>query len=85
MIVASISIALKKFNFIQQWQVVQKGRNKYVVKLNLCNRKEAKENLIREELISLLGSNADIMVEYVDEIPVLASGKRKTVVCESID
>lgn len=82
---ASISIALKKFNYIQQWQVVQKGRNKYVVKLNLCNRKEAKENLIREELISLLGSNADIMVEYVDEIPVLASGKRKTVVCESID
>ena len=34
------------------------------------------------EIKSVLGNDAVVRVEYVDDIPVLASGKRKPVICE---
>ena len=43
------------------------------------------ENSIDEtldEIRGVLGSDSEITAEYVNDIPVLASGKRKPVVCE---
>ena len=35
-----------------------------------------------QEIKNILGDDAEITVELVDEIPILASGKRKPVICE---
>lgn len=69
---------------IKQWQFVQKELKKY--ELILCANKEYfvdKNNLVNS-LKKLLGQDADIAVNVVDEIPVLSSGKRKVVIQEYI-
>lgn len=71
---------LKNLPGIIQWQFIQKNEKEYVVKLNV-NEKLNLENTI-SEIKSVVGEDANICVEYVDDIPVLASGKRKPVICE---
>ena len=34
------------------------------------------------EIRKIVGQDADVQIEYVEDIPVLASGKRKMVICE---
>lgn len=64
---------------IDQYQLIQENKNKYTFKINapLCFEKEDK---LVAEFKSYLGGNADFKVEYVNEIPLLDSGKRKKVV-----
>ena len=65
--------------FIKQFQFVQEDKINY--KLRLCvNDKFAHEQVIIEKLKNILGEKARISVEYVEEIPVLNSGKRKYVI-----
>lgn len=64
---------------VAQWQFIQEGGGEYRLKIVVRN-----DDLPQEEVVGLLreklGDNADIKIEFVDEIPVLASGKRKPVV-----
>ncbi len=71
---------LKNIPGIIQWQLIQNEERKYTVMLNM--REESSINETISEIRSVLGSDADISVEYVNDIPVLASGKRKPVVCK---
>jgi len=71
---------LKNLPGIVQWQFVQKGEKEYIVRLNTESKKTV-DNTI-EEIRTILGEDAIILVERVSDIPVLASGKRKPVVCE---
>ena len=71
---------LKNLPGIIQWQFIQTGEKEYTVKLNLENKCDV-ENTV-EEIKIVLGNDAIIKVEYVNDIPVLASGKRKPVICE---
>lgn len=71
---------LKNIEGILQWQFIQRGEKEYVLKLNTKNLSD--KTKIIEEVKGILGEAAYIVVEEVDEIPVLASGKRKCVVCE---
>jgi phenylacetate-CoA ligase len=71
---------LKNFTTIRQWQFIQKGRSDYTIKLDVTNDSEIKS--IVEELKNIFGTDANINVERVDDIPVLTSGKRKPVMCE---
>lgn len=68
---------------ISQWQFIQKDQAYYQLKLSI---KEGKEFIAKEEVLSMLkdimGNNSNIEVVYVDDIPVLNSGKRKSVVNE---
>lgn len=71
---------LKNLPGIIQWQFVQKNEKDYVVRLNIDKNNDIKNTM--DEISEILGKDAKIKVEYVDDIPVLASGKRKPVVCE---
>lgn len=71
---------LKNLPGIIQWQFIQKGEKDYLIKLNVDKRVSV-ENTVKE-IKAVLGDDANVNVEYVNDIPVLASGKRKSVVCE---
>ncbi len=67
---------------IRQWQFIQNEAKRYTLKLNLAAGapKVANEGSLRSELKALLGEDAQIDIEYVDNVPVLNSGKRRMVV-----
>lgn len=71
---------LKNLPGIVQWQFIQKGKQEYLVRLNLTENGSVKNAV--QEIKAVLGEDAEVCVEYVDDIPVLASGKRKSVICE---
>lgn len=74
---------LKNYDTISQWQFVQEDQTQYAVKL-ILNGIRGEQNEIENEILSelrgLLGVNSDIHFRYVNELPVLNSGKRKSVV-----
>lgn len=70
-----------EYKEIDQYQLIQKLANSYVMKITAKNGFNRESRLI-EEFKSLLGQDADFRIEYVDEIPLLNSGKRKKVVNE---
>lgn len=69
------------FPEIMQFQLIQKNKGQYTIKLNVKNTFK-RENDVLTALQSVLGSTAQIEIEKVDEIPVLASGKRRYIVNE---
>jgi len=77
----SISTAMWKFKNVLQYQFAQIGNNKYEMRLNVVDSFVA-ENELLHELKSIVGQNANISIKYYDEIPVLASGKRRYIVNE---
>lgn len=66
---------------IEQYQFVQKDRNKYIFRISMDGRFE-RESQLKAEFLEYLGQDADFSIEYVKEIPLLDSGKRKKVVNE---
>lgn len=77
-----INTPMHEFQDISQYQFIQNGEKNYKMLINL--RKEIsefkREGYMLTMLKSFLGDDASIEVEYVEEIPVLKSGKRKQVV-----
>lgn len=65
---------------VSQYQFIQNDANEYVIRLNASSNEVNLEDIL-ERLRKPLGSDANIAVEFVDEIPVLSSNKRKQVVC----
>lgn len=76
---ARISVTMWGAAGVRQWQFIQEGRALYVLKLN--GDRSADYRAYTEKLKDLLGSDAEIKVEFVDEIPVTASNKRRAVIC----
>jgi len=66
------------YHLIKQYQFIQVGQKEYVIKLNLYGAFDYKKELVKR-FKYLLGDDAEINIEFVDEIPVLSSGKRKKV------
>lgn len=64
---------------INQYQFIQVSQTSYMFKININTKFEREEELIKQ-FKEYLGSDAEIYVEYVNEIPLLSSGKRKKVV-----
>lgn len=77
-----INTPMHEFQDISQYQFIQNREKDYKMLLNLRFglTEFSKEHDMLAMLKSFLGSDANIEVEYVDEIPVLKSGKRKQVV-----
>ncbi len=68
---------------ISQFQFIQKGEKEYLLRLNL--RDESLKNQTNRfvgYIKDVVGQDANCLVEYVSEIPVLSSGKRKVVINE---
>ena len=64
---------------IEQYQLIQIESGKYVFKICI-NEYFSKEEKLINQFKEYLGKDADFQVEYVKEIPLLSSGKRKKVV-----
>jgi len=73
----AISIQMWGMQDVRQWKFVQRGAQDYCFYLN--GGREADAEALRARFSPLFGAN--IAVEFVDEIPVLASGKRKYIEC----
>lgn len=66
-------------SLVKQFQFIQEGKTRY--RLRLCvNETFSQEEFVVEQLKKVLGDDAQIEVEYLEEIPVLNSGKRKYIV-----
>lgn len=59
-----------------QYQIIQEDKSKYRIRLNFENKINSDIDIINY-LKGIFGQDAEITIEYVDEIPVLASGKRQ--------
>jgi len=77
----SVLVAMKGFHEVQQFQLAQCSRRRYVMRVS--PRAASAPPALRETLLSILGADADLLFEYVDSIPALPSGKRPTIVNES--
>ncbi len=67
-----------KYTEIQQYQFIQLSATAYLFKINSVNDFKRETELI-EEFKAYFGHDAVIKVEYVTDVPLLASGKRKKV------
>ncbi len=77
----NLILLVNNYHELKQCQLIQKSAKIYHLKLN-----SAKEFLrleqFKTDLKQYLGEEATITSEYVDEIPLLASGKRRVMVNE---
>ncbi len=78
MINPTIVLELKYYPEIRQFQLIQSGQRSYTLRLTVDGPFSMKEELIRK-FRRYFGEDAIITIEETDEIPVLASGKRKLV------
>ena len=74
----SFARVLKNIDGIRQWQFVQNSAKHYLLKLNTDHSVD--EDKCRTEIMQIMGRDSELTIEYVQEIPVLKSGKRKAVI-----
>lgn len=72
----SITNSMWGIEYIKQWQFLQTDFGMYTIKVNSDDGEVNEKHLIAI-LKNILGISSQIAIEYVEEIPVLASGKRK--------
>jgi phenylacetate-CoA ligase len=75
----TISSNFWSFPEIKQFQFIQESNTHYTLKINV-EGVFVRQNEMKALLQKLLGDKAVINIETVEEIPVLASGKRKYIV-----
>lgn len=68
-----------KYNELNQYKFTQVSKKEYEFELNSVKNFDREDELILE-FKNYLGQDAEISVNYVNEIPLLSSGKRKKVV-----
>lgn len=67
-----------KYPEIDQYQLIQETSNQYTFKIATSGSFN-KEKELKKEFLQYLGKDANFIVKYVNEIPLLNSGKRKKV------
>lgn len=68
------------YQFIRQYQFIQQGQKTYEVRLNSVGNSFEFENDLISKIKHHFGEDAVVKIVYVDEIPALASGKRRKVI-----
>lgn len=68
-----------KYPDVIQFQFIQMGAKEYTMKMNMGEKTFMKEMNLINDLKVYFGEDAVISIEYVHEIPLLASGKRKKI------
>ena len=67
-----------KYVEVEQYQFVQENTKSYCFIISMPGKFE-REAELKREFVQFLGDDAEFRIEYVDEIPLLNSGKRKKV------
>ena len=71
---------MSSYKEVRQFQFIQESKDRYIVKIN----SDDSHNIEREIIVKLkeiLGKDAKIIVQHVDGIPLLKSGKFRHTVC----
>lgn len=71
---------LKNYDNISLWQFVQVGEKDYILKLKITKGNLSQYKELVDNFMEILGEDANLNIEEVDEIPILSSGKRKPVI-----
>lgn len=77
----NLMLLINNYHELNQCQLVQKSQNEYLFKINVDDKFYNEQKFI-EKFREYLGNDAIIRIQYVDEIPLLASGKRRVMVNE---
>ncbi|AXT49814.1 CoF synthetase [Aquimarina sp. BL5] len=80
-ITVNLVLLVNNYPELKQCQLIQKASGTYHFKLN-SEQEFLREQEFINEFKTYLGEDASISIEYVDEIPLLASGKRRVMVNE---
>lgn len=64
---------------LHQWQFIQEAEKDYVLKLNV--KRDFDVSVILDKLKNVIGEDARIQIEYVNDIPITSSNKRRAVIC----
>ncbi len=75
-----ITNTMWKYVEILQFQFIQEAKKKYIMILNKGNVPFHEEADLIKDIKSFLGDDAEITIRYVEEIPLLQSGKRKKII-----
>ncbi len=76
-----VTVNMWKYSELKQYQFAQIGQKEYEFRLNPWEGFSREEELL-SEFKGYFGKDAQISLKYVNEIPLLSSGKRKLVVNE---
>lgn len=80
---AKISTSMWGVEGLRQWQFIQNSEDTYTVRLN--GSEKLNPQIVVNKLQKILGKNAKIRVQLEDDIPVLASNKRRAIINECIN
>ena len=74
-----------QFRGIEQFQFVQEDGDEYIIKLKVSKKLDSQdEQALLDQYQEYFGDDANISIVYVDDIPLLPSGKRKLVLNNAI-
>ena len=76
----TLAAIIKHYSEVELWQFIQKDNSRYELKLKLSRDIDLSDFTM--QLKNVFGSNSQIDILIVEDIPVLASGKRKPIVNE---
>lgn len=76
----SFNRILKNFDSIKQWQFAQTSESTY--ELRVVASSDFSQSSCEKEIEAFLGQDAQLQFVYQESIPVLKSGKHRSVVCE---
>ena len=79
----AITNTMWRYSEIKQFQFVQKSVGRYALVLN-AEKQSVNETELIEELKRFFGNDSDFVIEYCNDIPVMASGKRRYIVNENL-
>lgn len=84
LITSYITYRMSKYDKIKQFQFIQEERTTYIIKLNVFDDFNQQDYIVNDFKADL-GQDANIRVVYVNDIPLLNSGKRKLVINKILD
>src|SRR5690606_28901965 len=74
-----------QFEGIDQFQFIEEENNHYIIKLKVNSHFDfSNESKLIAKYREYFGPEADIVVDYVNDIPLMLSGKRKLVINNAI-
>ncbi len=72
---------LKDFSCIQRFQVVQDKLDKLTIKIvSRCKMDTGELNLLKAEVLKVMGTGIDINYQFVDNIPLTKTGKHRVTI-----
>jgi phenylacetate-CoA ligase len=77
------SVLMWKFDKLKQYQFIQDDEKHYTLKVSGANGIYTEDDF-KKTIKEVVGEDADIDIQFVDTIPVLASGKFKKTICNYI-